>query len=385
MDPASRQLIETLHATPYKCVLALTGGGSGAIAQLLEVPGGARTILETVVPYHEQALAEFLGQRPEHCCSADTSRALALRALTRASWLAPGEPVLGLGATASLATARPKRGPHRFHVSVATEGRLLSVALILNKGARGREEEEALLDTVILNLLAEACQLSQRLAVPLLPGEEPVRDQAPPGLLAAFMAGQVATVHVHVDGRLTADPWPTERPPALLPGAFNPAHRGHWQLAAVAARLLDRPVAFELSVANVDKPELPLAEVRRRLPQFAWRLPVWLTRAPTFVQKALLFPGAVFAVGADTAERIVAPRYYEGGAAGLTQGIDTIRGQGCRFLVAGRVDHRGLFVGLENLDIPDAGRDLFAPIPQHEFQVDISSTELRNKGPSLAV
>src|SRR5579884_1150599 len=120
MDPSLRRLIEALHAGPYRYVLAVTGGGTGAVAALLSVPGGSRTVLEAVVPYHERALVEFLGRAPEQFCSADTARALAERACDRARWLAPGEAVAGAGCTASLATDRPKRGDHRLHVAVHT-------------------------------------------------------------------------------------------------------------------------------------------------------------------------------------------------------------------------------------------------------------------------
>ena len=43
-------------------------------------------------------------------------------------------------------------------------------------------------------------------------------------------------------------------------------------------------------------------EVRRRLAQCTWRAPLWLTRAPTFAEKALLFPGVVFVVGMTVLE-----------------------------------------------------------------------------------
>src|SRR5207245_755539 len=46
------------------------------------------------------------------------------------------------------------------------------------------------------------------------------------------------------------------RPAVLLPGSFNPLHLGHTTLADIAAKRLGSPVAFELSIANVDKPEL---------------------------------------------------------------------------------------------------------------------------------
>src|SRR5262245_56627496 len=121
MDPATRRLIEAIHATPFRCVLALTGGGTQAAAMLLNVPGGSRTILETIVPYHERALAEFVGHRPESFCSMETSRAIAQRAHARARWLAPGETVIGLGCTASLVSDRPKRGDHRVQVATHSE------------------------------------------------------------------------------------------------------------------------------------------------------------------------------------------------------------------------------------------------------------------------
>src|SRR5207253_1774540 len=142
-------------------------------------------------------------------------------------------------------------------------------------------------------------------------------------------------------------------------------------MALVASRWLRGPVAFELSVTNVDKPPLPDPEARRRSAQFSWRAPLWLTRAPTFAEKAALFPGTVFVVGADTAERIVAPRYYHNDAALMGDRLAFLRSQGCRFLVAGREDGAGTFVRLEDLSIGAEYRDLFAGIPEAEFRVAV--------------
>src|SRR5277367_4587325 len=118
MDAPTRLLIEALHRAPVRYVLALTGGGSGAAALLLHVPGGSRTVLEVIVPYDPAALDQFLGTPPQHYCSAATARAMAVRAHARASWLAPRQAVLGVACTASLASDRPKRGEHRCHVAV---------------------------------------------------------------------------------------------------------------------------------------------------------------------------------------------------------------------------------------------------------------------------
>jgi nicotinamide mononucleotide (NMN) deamidase PncC len=377
MDSTIRCLIEAVHHAPSRCVLAVTGGGASAAGLLLSVPGGSRTVLEVVVPYHDQALCDFLGRRPEQFCSTETARDMAVRACERARWLAPGETVVGVGCTASLASDRPKRGDHRLHVATYGAQHTATYSLTLTKGAQDREAEEAVVAAVLLNAVAEAFGVAERLALPLLPGEEVQTESVPPrDVLSAFLRGEVPTVCAEVDGRLRAD---APRPAVLLPGAFNPLHEGHCGMAAVAARLVGGSAAFELSVANVDKPPLAVEEVRRRLAQFTWLAPLWLTRAPTFAEKAALFPGVVFAVGADTAARIVAPRYYGDSAERMAEALDFIRGQGCRFLVAGRVDKEGKFVGLDNLSLPPAYRDLFTAIPEAEFRLDLSSTQLREQ------
>jgi len=56
-----KALIAALHDVPYQYVAAVTGGGAQALALLFNVPGASRTILETIVPYHPRALAQFLG------------------------------------------------------------------------------------------------------------------------------------------------------------------------------------------------------------------------------------------------------------------------------------------------------------------------------------
>jgi len=168
------------------------------------------------------------------------------------------------------------------------------------------------------------------------------------------------------------------RPAILLPGSFNPVHAGHWRLADAAARRLGAEVAFELSVANVDKAALTPEEVERRLAQFADRADVWLTRAPTFVDKARLFPGVVFVVGADTAARVVCGRYY-GDERALEHAIQAIRDLQCRFLVAPRTDASGCLLTAHAIAMPPVWRPLFEAIDPAEFRVDLSSTQLRTQ------
>ena len=168
-------------------------------------------------------------------------------------------------------------------------------------------------------------------------------------------------------------------PTALLPGSFNPLHQGHLLLAQVASGILKQPVAFELSIANVDKAELDRIAIDSRLSQFIGQAPIYLTRAATFTMKARLFPGCVMIVGFDTAARIINPAYYHNSSAACLAALDFIQQQGCRFLVAGRVDNRHKFCSIQDLAIPFTCRDLFEPIDESAFRSDLSSSAIRDQ------
>lgn len=176
------------------------------------------------------------------------------------------------------------------------------------------------------------------------------------------------------DGTVRAGP---PFPAALLSGSFNPLHHGHLALAAAAGRHLGVPVAFELSRANVDKPPLSDDEVARRVGQFRGVGPVWVTAAPTFAEKAQLFPGVAFVLGYDTAERLVDPRYCGGDPAARDAVLRGLLAAGCRVVVGGRVGPDGAFRVWDAGAAGEEFRGLFVPLTEADFRADVSSTALR--------
>jgi hypothetical protein len=167
------------------------------------------------------------------------------------------------------------------------------------------------------------------------------------------------------------------RPVAVMPGSFNPLHAGHLGLATAASIRLGVPVAFELSAANVDKPELAAEEINRRVKQFTGLGPVWITRAATFELKAELFPGAAFILGHDTAVRLVDVKYYGGDADRRNAALSKLLDRGCKVLVGGRLDAGGTFRVWTGGGLAAKFAQLFLPLSEADFRLDVSSTRLR--------
>jgi hypothetical protein len=376
-------LIREIHAGPLRMVIAVTGGGSGAISALLGTGGASRTVLSAVVPYASQALTEWLGGEPDEFCSARTARAMAMAAYEKAKRFDlpggadtgqsdSGRTVCGVACTASLASNRPKRGPHRAHVAYQTGKTTALLSVELEKGRRDRAEEEAVVADLVLNLIAEAGGHEGRIDLPLTIAEPVNTEQVvAPTPWQDLLAARTRTVPV---GAARGTPGPQ----VVFPGAFDPLHVGHQKMAQVARAVLGQDVAYEMSIANVDKPPLDFIEISHRLGHFSAADAVWLTRAPLFSDKARLFPGATFVVGADTIRRIGQIRYYGGHQGAMEKAVSEIAAAGCRCLVFGRTIE-GRFHTLGDLEIPASLAAICQEVPQEAFRDDISSTELRRQ------
>lgn len=324
---------------------------------------------------------------------------MAREAYRQAAALSPfGTPILGIGATCALATDRDRLGDHRSFVSVHGGTTTRSYSLHMAKGIRPRVEEDRLASLLVVYAAAAAMgaidsSVGALFAQQGLLGPGDVFEDPPSTktvnrteLIHGMLNGKYRSLEFSGSGGFVVVDAP--RPGRVyLPGSFNPLHVGHRELLSAAVQLCDgKEGAFELSIGNADKGVLPAAEIERRVAQFeAAGLPVVLTTAPLFTQKADIFPKSTFVVGYDTAERLVQERYYGSQTAMLLQ-FARLAHQGCDFLVAGRKDSTtGRFLTLDNLEIPEILRrgSLFRGISEEGFRMDLSSTELRAKGQGL--
>ncbi|GIL49814.1 hypothetical protein Vafri_6129 [Volvox africanus] len=415
--------------------------GTASISWLLSVPGASATILEATVPYARDSLISILGQEPEQYCSAATAAAMAEAAYRRAADLSSfGSSVVGLGATCSLATVDMKRGDHRAFLAVHAGQGSRCLTLTLAKGFRTRVGEDDLVSRLLIKILAEASGSdSSLLQLPLITPDAAATTAAAAAAIESgngyngteSTAAPSTAFTTAVPAARTPGPSVVPSPPydtlhdvwsaaedpvqrllrgevrcvefcgrevvvdsprrgrVYLPGSFNPLHAGHRELLATgvkaAAAATRGPLpegAFELTVQNADKGLLSAEEIRRRVAQFvALGLPVVVTRAPLFTNKADLLRGSRFVVGYDTAARLVLPKYYGNSYTQMLLDFSRLRQNGCSFIVAGRKDAvSGRFLSLADVDMVPELADLFpVSLTEEKFRLDISSTELRQK------
>ena len=170
---------------------------------------------------------------------------------------------------------------------------------------------------------------------------------------------------------------PVANPKLVFPGAFNPVHRAHRQMSDIASQIVGEPTVFELAISNVDKPPLDYLAIQKRVAQDFGGAAICLTNAAMFSEKARLFPGATFVVGADTIQRLGETRYYRGGLPELKEVVADFRRLGIRFLVfARRVDGRLLTLDSYRSPVPELV-ERCQQYPAEKFCDSISSSKLR--------
>jgi hypothetical protein len=375
-DPSLIAAVSELYASEPRTVVSLsvTGGGSFVIPMLYTVPGASRSLMDSQIPYARSAMEAMLGKSVDGSVSDNTAISMAISTRQRAATLLladtkdltslHGINILGVSCTAALRSATPKRGDHRCHVACATDKGVFIYSIVLNKGARTREEEDifcsnltldALIDNTCYRKYLDKGKHLQFTKALILDGESinctmQAHSSSSPALQALQNVYNGRTSHVlfmlksqdlgvvtnngvkEADISNELECFENVGLPSgsfVYPGSFNPLHRGHAMLAQASLNMSSSifsasngncPLIFEIAAVNADKPELEYDEIISRvhsllrsplLESFAIsNYAVCVTAKPLFVQKSELFIGCNFIVGADTLVRILDPKYY---------------------------------------------------------------------------
>jgi len=433
-------LVRAIHASTEasgkRFVFAVTGGGSTALSYLMSQFGASNTVFEFNCTYACESTREYVQPATiGSFASVDTAMKLAFASLKRCialltmqsddlTSLSKLNGAIGIGATASLASKAWKRGEHRIFIALTTNDKEITFSLNLFKGVDGnpfrtREQEDDLCGKLIVCITAFACGLLDNASLvafmmangldkkdTLVIGDVTVKNS-----LETLIAGtienllcipsadggmsMVADVPLHLLGKYA------EHKPKIvaLPGSFNPLHGGHEAalLDSIAILRGEQPSLniqglFEMSVFNVDKPPLGIADLAARLEHFREQsFPVFLTKTPRFVDKARAYPGMSYVIGVDTLIRLIDPEYTGGSMDLLTHFLLEMTSKGTEFFVNSRTfgiakippsfrlqleESTVLTYAMLREEVPYVLRQFFKEIPTN-VHVSVSSSAIR--------
>lgn len=329
-DKGILKVIQKIHASPCRIVLAVTGGGSGAISKLLMHGGGSATLLEALVPYDRNALTALIGKEPDIYCSEETARNMAMVSFEHAIRLGDKQQdigarnIIGIGVTCKLVRSKAEREGRIHEAYIASQSLLQTTTshlTLLHK--RTREEEEEIASMLIIRSLAQLCNIDIHdtpafESVPEFSDIEHRAAKVSPDigeLLADTLlhAEKAAKRSINISHRKENK---SVQPRMIFAGSFNPCHKNHAKIARTAFEMYGFPVCLEISLANVDKPPIDFISLEYRLGSLERYMSeeftgdYYLTNAPLFADKATLFPDCCFLIGADTLNRIFNEKYY---------------------------------------------------------------------------
>ena len=363
-----QELIKKIHQSPFKVTMVASGGGTEALASLLQVPGASNTILESYIPYAKESMDAYLNKKPDHYCSMQTCLSMAANAYKSCSKIASetkSKYLIGISITASLATTYTKIGDHKFYIVLQTSSYTKSVACILDKNTRSRKEEEELIANYVMHLLGEACGIKV---------DKPSHSEDVDISKTNAEKSWVKLLNNEVNYVSSSK----SKPELIFPGSFNPLHEGHIRMRDLAEKKTGMQTTFEICAKNADKPPLTFQEIKRTLDQFDENDSWVMTSAGRFSEKAEMFPNSVFIIGADTLLRVFDEKFYSSNK-DMNEHVERFNDHNIHFLVFGRkVNDK--FISLEDINIPSKIRSRCTGFNEGSFRDDISSTEIRLSG-----
>lgn len=284
--------------------IVATGAGAGIQQELWKIPGSSAYLSGASFPYAQEEQEELLGFMPEHFCSEEAAIDLASAAYMKAYKFGGKSPV-GLGLTASVASEKEHRGEHRYFACIMTTNQVLLVGNTLEKGVglEKRLEDGQECDDDAVVLLLETLKI-----IAHNPG------------LSHLHSLSVKDVSIQAMERLFKRPFFTaggkryqaltnSKSYALMSGAFNPPHEGHFGLSDQVQDEYGKKVVFEITALPPHKEALMVQDLLQRAKLLQGYDRLFTQSYPMYLDKAKAFPGIPLVMGADAMLRLLDPKW----------------------------------------------------------------------------
>jgi len=344
-----------------------TGGAAGAQQLLWGVPGSSAYLGGASFPYAPEEQEELLGFMPEHFCSEVAAVDLASAAYMKAYKFGGKKPV-GIGITASVASEKEHRGEHRVFTCVISDTKVSLNSHTLTKGIgkQKRIEDGIWCDEAVI------CAALEGYAEPNHMLHSLQFEDATDLAKERFFARPFFAANGKRFATLTeSNRW------AIMPGAYNPPHEGHFGTAKQLGEDYGNQVVFEVTAEPPHKGALSVQDLLKRTKLLQGHNRIFTLKVPFYLDKARAFPGCPLVMGADAMIRMLDPKW----GLNIKDMFEEFEERYTTLYIAGRtVD--GNFTTREDIIkmlSPELKRLYLAVTRPVRGHWDISSTELRNK------
>lgn len=269
--------------------LACAGAGASVIQELSSEPGASAWLNAADFLYSTESTDAFLGFKPEQYVFSTTAIYMAMEAYMKAYKWGRENP-LGVGLTASIATERVHRGGQRWDIAVVTNDSLCMLNYLASDKTKGREARAADEAAIKGNIL---------------------------GLLHWIMDHGASTWKWRLDDfqiretvlNFLACKGKEMEPCAIYPGAFNPPHKAHYQLANMAREKTGADVAYHINIDHPIKGTLTGQQILQRKKLLAGEKLLLSRDLPLYLDLARAYPGSPIVIGTDALQRMLDPKW----------------------------------------------------------------------------
>lgn len=363
-------MTDKLKAANVSIHVITTGAGAGIQQKLWATSGCSAYFSGASFPYDSEETESLLGFMPTQFVSKETAIDLASAAYMKA-YRFGGKKAVGVGVTASVASTREHRGDHRFYVCVMTEDQVRIGGRTIEKGVGEdfRADDGRQVDTYVHNMLTLIATKES--------GWGLFNDETDLAKARFFEHPFFAAS----GKRMAKVPQGAETRYAMMPGSFNPPHEGHFGLAESFRDDHGKSVLFEIGTNPPHKTPPTVQELLQRAKMLKGHDVLFSRNMPMYIEKAAMFHGMDFIVGADTMLRILDPKW---GPDPIPM-MEEIGAYGNDFYISGR-EVNGKFITRDDIvdqliaKYPGYDMSRICDMTHHiEGRWDVSSTELRNK------